>query len=388
MAMDASKLSKEHRPSATDRRDLYRAFLAWTGDPTIADDLAQEALLAAWASNRQPENPAEWRPWLFGVARNILLRWRRDTAKHGQRTAPPPECERHLLAASAPDDLDDLLTRDDIVDLLDAALERLPAETRQALLLRYIDDLPQAAVADLLGVHEKALEGRLHRGKRAMHRFLITEKPESAISLGLVQEPGVWVTTDIWCTSCGMQRLVGRWWENGSLRLDCPSCVDWAPRDQAHFFNQGRIEQERHATRSFRKSIELVSSRFTPLEYLGRDMILPCPKCGNSVRPVEHEIPTDINLPPGPTLRYECATCGHVDGFSWLPGTGSTRNDVRSWRAQHARTRMLRPKIIRFQQRDAVASTWVALDSQHSLTVIHDLETWRVLHVDFGPGDR
>jgi RNA polymerase sigma-70 factor (ECF subfamily) len=375
-------------PDATDRRDLYRALWAWTGNPDTAEDLVQQALFEAWRSDRQPETDAEWRPWLFGVARKVLLRWQRDAAKYSRRVSSAPASEHHLLAASACDDLDSLVTRADIGDLLDAALGRLPRETRQALVLKYIDDLPQAEIAARMGVHEKALEGRLHRGKRAMHRFLLFEKPDTAISMGIVTERDTWVSTTIWCTSCGRNRLVGRWWEDGYVRLDCPSCVDWAPAEHSRVFCAGYVRSTSRSRPSFAKAMNLISCGLGALGTDGRDMTMSCSRCGGIVRPVEHPEPSDIPLPPGPSLRFECTACRHVEGFSWLPGNDSGREDVRAWRHQHPRTRMMRPTLVRYQGRDAVASSWQALDADESLTIIHDLETYRAVHVDIAPGAR
>ncbi len=380
----------ERRPSAgtrspgpEDRAALLRAFIAWCGDASVAEDLTQETLYAAWTSHRAPAPDGEWRPWLFGVARNILLRWRREQAKHRLRVASAPESEHHLLAAASADDLDAFMHRADIVALLDDALGHLPKETRQALLMKYVDDLPQAEIAARMMVHEKALEGRLHRGKRALHRFLITERPDSAVRLGLIAEPDTWITTDIWCTTCGTSRLVGRWWENGYVRLDCPSCVDWTPWERSHVYSAGFPLAEGQPRRpSFAKAVELIASRFTALETDGRDMTMPCPRCGGVIRPSEHIVPAAPNLGLGPDLRFACETCCHIEGYCWLAGGHSSRDDVRAWWKRHPRTRMLKPALIRFQERDAIASTWSPLDGDDRLTIVRDLETWRVLHIN------
>lgn len=212
-------------PTADERRDVLRSLILWTGRPDVAEDLVQQTLFETWCSSRQPDGDDEWRPWLFGVARNMLLRWRRDAGKHGVLTPDGPENERFLEVASAADDLDALLTTSEIVSLLDDLLGRLPAETRDALILKYVVDLPQAEVASRLGMHEKALEGRLHRGKKALHRALITDRPDTAIELGLVAEPGVWQEIDLLCPSCGEHRLAGRWFEDGGFHISCRNCI-------------------------------------------------------------------------------------------------------------------------------------------------------------------
>lgn len=292
MAIELPTMPKRKSPAQADREALVRAFMAWTNDAAIADDLAQETLFAAWTSKRQPEREEEWRPWLFGVARNILLRWRREQAKHGRRVASAPESEYHLLSAAANDDIDDLLSRGDIVELLDSVLGRLPRETRLALLLKYIDELPQAEIAERMGVHEKAMEGRLHRGKRAIHRHLIVERADSAVRLGLIVEPDTWIQTDIWCPVCGKQQFHGRWYESGDLRLDCLSCDNWfRPGERSHFFSTSGGSQRVpplfpiNQRPSFRVAMERISDAYHRKVNRGLDSSYPCPRCDGTVRP-------------------------------------------------------------------------------------------------------
>lgn len=217
-------------PTSSERRDLLRSLTLWTGRPDVAEDLVQQTLFEAWRSCRQPERDDERRPWLFGVARNMLLRWQRDAGKHRFVTPNGPEDERFIEVASGADDIDALLTTSEMISLLDELLGRLPAETRDALILRYVADLPQSEVAGRLGLHEKALEGRLHRGRQALKRTLITERPDTAIDLGLVSEPNVWQEIDLVCPCCGIRYLSGRWFEDGGLQVACRECASSGER--------------------------------------------------------------------------------------------------------------------------------------------------------------
>jgi len=188
MTTPSETMTDRRIPDAQTRAALLRALTVWCGDPIAAEDLTQQTLLAAWTSNRQPEAEDEWTPWLFGIARNMLLRWRRDQARHGRRVAPAPESERHLMAATAEDIIDTIVDRADAVEILDGALSRIPPESRHALLLRYVEDLPQREVAARLGIGEGALEGKLYRGKRAMGRILLTERADLPVRMGLLSD--------------------------------------------------------------------------------------------------------------------------------------------------------------------------------------------------------
>lgn len=386
MTVESTVPHSRYVPDGSDLRSLIRAFTVWTGDPMAADDLAQETLYAAWRSDRQPEREDEWRPWLFGVARNILLRWRRDQARHGRRLATPPESERHFLAAATDDDIDRLLDRDDIVDLLDTALGRLPRETRQALLLKYIEDLPQAEIAARLGMHEKALEGRLHRGKRAIHKHLLTERADTAVTLGLVAELDTWVETDIWCPVCGKRRLHGRWYESGDLRLDCLECDNWfRPGERSLFFSAsggaGAPPIFPSGQRpSFRVAMERVSDAHHRKIDRGLESAYDCPRCDTgTVRPQVVRRPSEFEDDIGPNVRYECSTCGYCGGFSYVPGSGYRHPAILQWNERHERIRMLRPRHIEVSGRPSIETEWASVSGTGSATTVHDLGSLRLV---------
>ncbi len=132
------------------------------------------------------------------------------------------------MAAGTADAIDAIVDRADVVEILGGALARIPPESRLALLLRYVEDLPQREVAARLGINEKALEGKLHRGKQAMNRILLTERTDLVVWMGLLSDRDAWFRTKLWCQQCGRQRLLARWTEGGDLWVDCPAC-DAAP---------------------------------------------------------------------------------------------------------------------------------------------------------------
>jgi DNA-directed RNA polymerase specialized sigma24 family protein len=64
--------------ASDDRAWLVNYCTRLCGDRTVAEDLAQETLLAAWQSAGQaPEDAPSGRPWMVGIARNIFRRWAR-----------------------------------------------------------------------------------------------------------------------------------------------------------------------------------------------------------------------------------------------------------------------------------------------------------------------
>lgn len=371
-------------PTEEDRASLFRALATWTGNTAVAEDLVQQTLIEAWKSDRQPETMDVWRPWLFGIARNVMMRWRRDLARDLRRSIAAPQSATILEAAAADTDIDTELEQQEIITLLHDVLDELPADTRRILLMKYIDELPQPEMAGQLGIHEKALEGRLHRGKQKLRKHLITHKPDSAISLGVVSEPGVWQQTDIWCVTCGNQTMVGRWFDSGTLRLDCPACSNgWHQDGQRSHAISGQLDNRYVPNRpSFRKAISAIHAVNDQAFAAGRDSSWPCPNCAGTVRPRSLTSGAEEHPNRGAAvfdLCYACETCHSAFVWRFLPASGIYTTAGKQFEKQHNRIRMLEPIEELFHGRPTVRSTWEAIDGTASFLSWYDLESWKLL---------
>lgn len=141
---------------------VYGYLRARCDTRSAAEDLTAETFLAAVGATRGAGCPTIDVAWLIGVARHKLVdHWRRK--------------ERELrglrLVAFEPDPVED--------DPWDAQLDALRAREvlgtlgphhRAALTLRYLDDLPVAEVADLMGRSLHAIEALLVRARTAFRR--------------------------------------------------------------------------------------------------------------------------------------------------------------------------------------------------------------------------
>jgi RNA polymerase sigma-70 factor (ECF subfamily) len=386
---DITPPSKRRVPDAAERAAILRALTVWIGDAIAAEDLTQQTLLAAWSSARQPAAEGEWRPWLFGIARTMLLRWRREQARHGRRVAPAPESERHLMAASSGEVIDAIVEREDVVAILDGALARIPAESRAALLLRYVEELPQREVAARLGIGEGALEGKLHRGKRAMGRILLTERGNLAASMGLLAARDTWFSTDIWCEYCGKQRLVARWTEGGDLWMDCPAC--WAaPMNGSRntlFRNfdaaQGiRSRFGEPSTTPPRDVMRNLSAGIYEATADGLDTVTSCARCGGTVQvSIVPEPPDQLEMPPD--IKAQCTRCGCLHLWSWSTASCGSHPLVLDWLARQERVRMTTQKFVTtIDNRPATLARFESVTSSSTITAWRDLGTMKFVLIE------
>ena len=140
---------------------VYGYLLPRCGSAAVAEDLTAETFMAAVAATRQRGGPEVTVAWLVGVARHKLVdHWRRAAR------------ERRSLAEAgqAGEVVDDPWTDWLDADAAHAALSRLPAQQRAALMLRYLDGLPVAEVAGHLGRSLHATETLLARSRAALRR--------------------------------------------------------------------------------------------------------------------------------------------------------------------------------------------------------------------------
>ncbi len=133
---------------------MRRLALALTGREADADDLVQEAYVAALRSPPDPELPP--RPWLAEVVRNA---WRMRL--RGERRRRTREETAHPAAADAPASPEALLDRAMAQRLLADCVVSLEEPFRRTLLLRYIEGLPVARIAEMEEVAPATVRWRL-----------------------------------------------------------------------------------------------------------------------------------------------------------------------------------------------------------------------------------
>jgi hypothetical protein len=133
---------------------------------------------------------------LNAVARNVCRRWLRA---RGRSAVPVAD-----LDAGEARDLDSVLEREEVVELLDQALGLLPAATRDALVGHYVEELSHAEIATRLGTTADAVSMRVSRGRTRLRYLLETRFADDAVAEGWSRRSGAgWQPTRLRCVECG-----------------------------------------------------------------------------------------------------------------------------------------------------------------------------------------
>jgi len=142
-----------------------------TGRTEVAEDLAQDAMEAAWVHLSDLRDPAAFAPWLRRIVVNRCRMWlRRPEPQLDQLTEDP--------GPAASDRPEEDVWRRLLERELHRALVALPADNRAALLMSAFGDMADREIAAFLGVPVTTVEGRIYRARRRLRarlqRFLDT----------------------------------------------------------------------------------------------------------------------------------------------------------------------------------------------------------------------
>ena len=156
---------------ARHREGVFRLIRATTGDPHEALDITQETFIAAFAALARYDGERPFSVWVKQIALNKCRDWARRRRVRAFFTRAVPLEDAFDLA-------DDAVAADvqaaDRAELarVAAAMARLPARLREALVLRTVDGLSQAEAAEVLSVSEKTIETRLYRARAKLKALL------------------------------------------------------------------------------------------------------------------------------------------------------------------------------------------------------------------------
>lgn len=142
---------------------VYRFLLRLTRSQDDALDLTQDTFMRAYQGIDRWRPDALFRTWLFRIARNVAFdRLRRD------KRVEFVELDEELDVADPAAGPEAVVETAQRYRLLEASLERLPAEHREILLLREIEEMSYDDIAQVLDLHIGTVKSRLARARAAL----------------------------------------------------------------------------------------------------------------------------------------------------------------------------------------------------------------------------
>lgn len=162
---------------ATDNRDAFsRLVVAYqdglrrfilnltSGDYCLTDDIAQETFLKAWLGIRSFQGLSGFRTWLYRIAVNEFLSYRRKMSKTVWSENPLEE----LAPVTGADPHHATDAKLDVTTML----QHLPDAERVVTLLFYLEDLPIKKICKITSMPEGTVKSYLNRARKHMSNFI------------------------------------------------------------------------------------------------------------------------------------------------------------------------------------------------------------------------
>lgn len=148
------------RQIVEEHQSAIRAFVsARLDDPFEAHDLAQEVFLIMWKQLDQLDLDQPLRPWLLGVANNLVRKHRRKS-----RAVPVGGNDEVLnLLDGRSEKIAEATLDGPVFDALDSCLAELGDDARKLVQMRYVDGLDIREIRSQIGGKHSAMTMKLHR---------------------------------------------------------------------------------------------------------------------------------------------------------------------------------------------------------------------------------
>lgn len=157
-------------------KKIYTLCRRLTGNASDAEDLAQEAFLNAWKGLGKFQGDSSFSTWLYRLASNVCIDFLRKEKRRQSvsmtLSLDDSDAERQ---ADIPDETQSphqLYERGETQAAIAAGLNRLSVEHRQILIMREINGLSYAEIAQVLGIGEGTVKSRISRARLSLRNSL------------------------------------------------------------------------------------------------------------------------------------------------------------------------------------------------------------------------
>jgi len=173
MESEASTIARSLRrrdPDLLDRlieqyqHRLLRYLVHLSGNRELAEDLFQETWIRVLERGHQYDGKHEFSTWLYAVARNLTLDYLRKKSPVSLNGLMEDEEHAPLEPADPRPAAWELVQQHEQAERINAALESIPMEYRETVVLRFQEGLTLEEIATVTGAKLGTVKSRLYRG--------------------------------------------------------------------------------------------------------------------------------------------------------------------------------------------------------------------------------
>jgi RNA polymerase sigma-70 factor, ECF subfamily len=155
------------------QRSVIGTVAKMLGNPSEAEDIAQQVFLRVWKSAGRYEPQAKFTTWLFTITRNLVFnevrrRQRKPTVSVQEREETTHRVVEDVQGSSPDEDL----LRSEMEAAIDRAIEALPEKQRLAVVLRRYEEMPYEEIGVVLSMSVPAVKSLLFRARAQLKESL------------------------------------------------------------------------------------------------------------------------------------------------------------------------------------------------------------------------
>lgn len=150
-------------------RPIYSLTLRMLGRDEDARDACQEAFLAAFRNLSKFRGDAKFSSWMYRIALNACHTRLRNNNGVSYSLDQEDEYGRRMdVADTKLESLPDQLQRNEQTQIIRRALQALPPEMRQVIVMKEYEEMTFAEIAEVLGIPTSTVKSRLYTGLQQM----------------------------------------------------------------------------------------------------------------------------------------------------------------------------------------------------------------------------
>ena len=155
------------------KRPVIGTVAKMLGNPSEAEDIAQQVFIRVWKSASRYEPQAKFTTWLFTITRNLVFnevrrRQRKPTVSVDEREESTHRTVEDVQGASP----DEQMLQAELEDAVDRAIQSLPEKQRMAVILRRYEEMPYEEIAIVLSMSVPAVKSLLFRARTQLKELL------------------------------------------------------------------------------------------------------------------------------------------------------------------------------------------------------------------------
>lgn len=151
---------------------LLRYLVHLTGRRELAEDVFQETWIRVLERGHRYDGGHEFATWLFTIARNLAI----SQLRRGGKVDGGDAGDIDAAASDSPSAFD-LTIRRERHEQVTAAMERLSMDFREALELRFLEEMSLEEIAVVTGAPLSTVKSRIYRGLSGLERWMKGARP-------------------------------------------------------------------------------------------------------------------------------------------------------------------------------------------------------------------